>query len=1478
MKRKLAALLLALMLALGFTGILAACSGGGDNPPETPVPEPTPSVTLSRNTLELDRWSTATLTASSDTAGTIVWSSADENIAAVDGGTVTAMGIGSTTVTASLQGTQASATCAVTVTEASYLPVITFDKQNVSVIEGGTVTVTPSLTYRGSAVEGVSFTFASADEAIATVDASGAVTGVATGQTLVTASTVWRGESFTRSIQVNVNIDGSIMLYDAGENVVSAVTLRTSKPEGADDSFITDIALRPVVSVGGTQDESAAVVWESNDPSVASVDGGTIVAEGTGTAVITAAASVTVEGEEYEIVATVVVTVVLPDVALSETLTLSKTDASTYTDILAGEILGTVQSVTVAGGIVAHGSDLTDWILTLGRCAVEPLLFSGVTVATDECIYYVDIAVTADYDEVDLTMGTGVQVTEGSSAAGGSVNPSPTTVWNLVDGNADEAAVVGNRTGVYKYWYSNTFEDANAFGYRVDINNWPQGESYAYWTFDVYIPEGSNGIDIHIRTSSSDRIDVQAQPGIAKNPARTWYYFIDSEGNLADTIEADEWYTFVVLPQSNADIFSKPSCLIMSYNPGDIFYIDNMRYYSADGYDLLYTTARPAAPEMLASGASYTFDEDAFTVYQGASQVSDYTVTITSNSEWITVDGMTITAGNISADTYAEVTVRIACGDAFLEYTVEILLTDATVLDETYFIDYLDPSTYTIQSDAIEGTITSVSVDLGEIATSADLTEWVTSFSHVAAQDRSFNMLIRTDSDLWYVLPVTLGAAYEEVDLVNGVTVTQNGVVYDGTGTNTVWTEATDTSVVGDRTGVMKYQSAGLADAYQDRVDINNWPQNAGYYYWTFDFYIAEGTGFRSNPRTGSSMLWTEPRVDQAQPSGRNWYYMIDAESGAVVTELDLGAWYTMVMFVSPSNSANGPFAKESACLYGLNNEEALTFYIDDMRYYTQDEFDLFNVTNAPAGMSIVAGESRTLTASEFGVQLHGSALTDCEITLSSEDDAIRIDGMTISANEVSENTSAEVTVTIAYGSKAYRYVMDVDIIVAETIAEPFTFDKLTDDAFVIDSDEIEGEIESIAVDGEVIATSADISDWIAGVYASLDPSYEAIVTTSAGVYVITINVTAAYDEVDLVNDIEVAQGTQGTVTWTSAEDSEITEGREGVMRFSSTQASQDYRVQVTNWPYQQAFRYVTFDVYLPAGTQLGGGPALSTSSNGSILQVQPPHSTGIYHQNWTWFYMIDENGHRLAGGETVSLDAWYTIVVFDDGTNGRDPFNDKDTYYFFLARGTEFYIDNMRYYTEEKFDLDTEDGAYEEVDLVNGVTVTQNGAVYDGTGANTVWTAATDSSVVGEREGVMKFETAGLANEMSDRVDINNWPQNAGYYYVTFDFYIAEGNGFRSVPRNPGTLWTEPRVDQDQNPARNWYYTLNMSGEKVTSLSANTWYTMVMFVSPSNSANGPFAKSDFAFYALAPNVKTVFYIDNMRFYAQENFDLYTGA
>lgn len=141
-----------------------------------------------------------------------------------------------------------------------------------------------------------------------------------------------------------------------------------------------------------------------------------------------------------------------------------------------------------------------------------------------------------------------------------------------------------------------------------------------------------------------------------------------------------------------------------------------------------------------------------------------------------------------------------------------------------------------------------------------------------------------------------------------------------------------------------------------------------------------------------------------------------------------------------------------------------------------------------------------------------------------------------------------------------------------------------------------------------------------------------------------------------------------------------------------------------------------------------------------------------------------------------------------------------------------------------------------------------------------------------------MKFESDGPSDAWQSNVTIDNWSQNVGYYYWTFDFYIAEGTtGFRSDPRTPGELWTEPRVDQEQNSARNWYYTLNMQGEIVTSLEADTWYTMVMFVSPTSSSNGPFVKASASLYGLVNGEATTFYIDNMRFYTEDKFDLYTG-
>ena len=94
MKKKFAALALLMGFTLGL-GAIAAC--GPVDPTDSDVNgssgqvTPSASVTLSRTALSLDRWGSAVLTAEADAEGTIVWSSADPNVAAVDAnGTVTA--------------------------------------------------------------------------------------------------------------------------------------------------------------------------------------------------------------------------------------------------------------------------------------------------------------------------------------------------------------------------------------------------------------------------------------------------------------------------------------------------------------------------------------------------------------------------------------------------------------------------------------------------------------------------------------------------------------------------------------------------------------------------------------------------------------------------------------------------------------------------------------------------------------------------------------------------------------------------------------------------------------------------------------------------------------------------------------------------------------------------------------------------------------------------------------------------------------------------------------------------------------------------------------------------------------------------------------------------------------------------------------------------------------------------------------------
>ena len=104
---------------------------------------PCTGITISQNALTADIGDTETLTATptpSDTSDAVIWSSSDANVATVSSGVVTAIGIGSATITATCG--HYSASCAVTVS-AEFNPVWTIGYHNYL----GQTNSTPPLKY-----------------------------------------------------------------------------------------------------------------------------------------------------------------------------------------------------------------------------------------------------------------------------------------------------------------------------------------------------------------------------------------------------------------------------------------------------------------------------------------------------------------------------------------------------------------------------------------------------------------------------------------------------------------------------------------------------------------------------------------------------------------------------------------------------------------------------------------------------------------------------------------------------------------------------------------------------------------------------------------------------------------------------------------------------------------------------------------------------------------------------------------------------------------------------------------------------------------------------------------------------------------------------------------------------------------------------------------------------------------------------------
>ena len=149
---------------------------------------------------------------------------------------------------------------------------ITLDKTEVSIKEGESVTLTPTVKPDNATNKAVTWT--SGNESVATVDSDGKVTGVKAGTATIIAATQDGGKIATCAVTVNaltvlvtgITLDTSLDL----EEGKSVTLIATVKPDNAFDKSLT---------------------WSSSNESVATVDqNGKVTAKSKGTATIKATA------------------------------------------------------------------------------------------------------------------------------------------------------------------------------------------------------------------------------------------------------------------------------------------------------------------------------------------------------------------------------------------------------------------------------------------------------------------------------------------------------------------------------------------------------------------------------------------------------------------------------------------------------------------------------------------------------------------------------------------------------------------------------------------------------------------------------------------------------------------------------------------------------------------------------------------------------------------------------------------------------------------------------------------------------------------------------------------------------------------------------------------------------------------------------------------------------------------------------------
>ena len=214
---------------------------------------------------------------------TVEWTSSDESVATVDAtGMVVAVSAGEADITASVTDSEMSAVCKVTVKVAAK-DITVPDSLDVKLNDGSETTV--EATVSPADATDVKVSYASTDEAVATVDKDGRVQVLQPGECDITTTLMQDGEKVTeKTTHVKAFYEVESITLDSNEGKLTVGNSHTIKATVAPEEVAAETTIE----------------WSSSNEKVATVDSnGKVTAVSSGNATITATAGE--ESANYEV-------------------------------------------------------------------------------------------------------------------------------------------------------------------------------------------------------------------------------------------------------------------------------------------------------------------------------------------------------------------------------------------------------------------------------------------------------------------------------------------------------------------------------------------------------------------------------------------------------------------------------------------------------------------------------------------------------------------------------------------------------------------------------------------------------------------------------------------------------------------------------------------------------------------------------------------------------------------------------------------------------------------------------------------------------------------------------------------------------------------------------------------------------------------------------------------------------------------------